>query len=56
MGSSVKPEMTAHRARQMADGARIKGLRDAAKAWDDYADMIDRNRPIDGKTLAAGDA
>ena len=49
-----KVEITARRARQLAHTARIKRLPDIAKAWEEYADMLDRQRPLDGKTLASG--
>lgn len=51
-----KPEITVRRARQLAHTARIKRLPDIAKAWEEYADMLDRNRPPDGKSRASGEA
>lgn len=42
--------------REMARLARLRGLHDVARQWEDYADMLERNRPTDGKSRAAGDA
>ena len=47
MGSAMTP-------RQWARLARERGYHRQAKAWDAYADEQERNRPVDGKTLAAG--
>jgi hypothetical protein len=40
--------------REWAQLARARGYSQHAKAWDEYADQLDRERPIDGKSLAAG--
>lgn len=47
MGSAMTP-------RQWAQLARSRGYLQHAKAWEAYADEQERNRPVDGKTLAAG--
>lgn len=47
-------EVTVRRARELANIARMKRLFDVARKWEEYADMLDRQRPTDGKTLSSG--
>jgi hypothetical protein len=42
-------------AREWARDARAKGYHAQAKAWEAVADEEERNRPKDGKSLAAGE-